>query len=946
MSIMNFGEGFPYANFHDLNMDWIIKIAKDFLDQYTHIQEVIANGEESLENLTTSGLAQLQDKADALEALLQAWYNEHSEDIANELAQALADLNDWYTEHSGDIADQLADALEDLNAWYTLHENYLDQTLTDNISAFNTAAESKAVETIASIPDDYTSLSEEVADLTSAVFLEKDCIAESQTNNALYDISTHEVITVSGYKTQLYKIDPFAKRYYITGSLTAGSEGFAIVSFLDSSMDYISSLYASPIDETLTKQIIDIPSGASYFYLCTISAYGSVDALYDNVSYIRSASLDTKEISYKTLTPGKLYNITTGELVSVGSTYKLTQYDIDDNVEYLLITADLTAGSAGYAVISFFDENDNYLGSEYKSPTSYALTDELINLLDGTAYIYVNTYDMIPTVKAVYSIAKEAYEIASESAGVLFETETIDDAVTYNGSMYYIVDTPRLVSGLGGSFFCKKIVLETGNEYLLTSSMEAGSPGFPLAAYTNENDEYIGYEYNNEANVPISVTDAVLNPPEGAKYLYANSRTSFAVIKRRYSRIDELEKEISDEKEEYEINVTPIHGQSLSLAIVRSAPAIHTDNISGGLMMSNGVYQVGDTLANMTGIAMLSMGHDSYYHELYPDADTYESSAWGTAEIIKKLCEYDKALLPQKNQFYSACGQDGGSISTQFDTELTVMQDIFTAVKNLIPYKKVGAPVVYWIQGEADNNAGTTIETYKNALIAGIKSISTMAKGTFGQKNGTKCISYQTAFTNNNDRSHYTASIAQMELCRDSNDFAPSCPAYILIKSPNDDKLHLSNWGEYLLGQYQGIQFYSWIVNGKKNVGVMPLKNGLSYSSNKITIQFAVEVPPLRFVTDWVSSRTHYGFEVISNGVDILQSVEIVGIDKVVLTCSQNVAVGDAVYYAMQAVAYGNHLEGSGGNLCDSQGDTITATIDQTEVALNNYCYAFTFTIE
>ena len=88
-----FGENFPYSNFHDLNMDWIIKIAKDFLDQYTHIQEVIANGEQSLQDLTTSGLEQLQEKADALEALLQQWYDTHSEDIAHELATALEDIS-------------------------------------------------------------------------------------------------------------------------------------------------------------------------------------------------------------------------------------------------------------------------------------------------------------------------------------------------------------------------------------------------------------------------------------------------------------------------------------------------------------------------------------------------------------------------------------------------------------------------------------------------------------------------------------------------------------------------------------------------------------------------------------------------------------------------------------------------------------------------------------
>lgn len=129
-----FGENFPYSNFHDLNMDWIIKIAKDFLDQYTHIQEIIENGEASLQELTESGLEQLQTKATELETLLQEWYNTHSEDIAN----------------------QLTDALTDLNNWYTVHQNYLDQTLADNLATFTTMANQRANEAIQSIPSDYT----------------------------------------------------------------------------------------------------------------------------------------------------------------------------------------------------------------------------------------------------------------------------------------------------------------------------------------------------------------------------------------------------------------------------------------------------------------------------------------------------------------------------------------------------------------------------------------------------------------------------------------------------------------------------------------------------------------------------------------------------------------------------------------------------------------------
>ena len=118
-----FGEGFPYTNFHELNMDWIVKIAKDFLDQYTNIQQTITEGLEGLDN-----------KAEELETLLQEWYDTHSEDIANQLADALQDMNDWYAQHQG----------------------YLEQYLQDSIDDFNDAADLKASTTIASIPAEYT----------------------------------------------------------------------------------------------------------------------------------------------------------------------------------------------------------------------------------------------------------------------------------------------------------------------------------------------------------------------------------------------------------------------------------------------------------------------------------------------------------------------------------------------------------------------------------------------------------------------------------------------------------------------------------------------------------------------------------------------------------------------------------------------------------------------
>ena len=127
-----FGENFPYSNFHDLNMDWIIKIAKDFLDQYTHIQEIISNAEQSLQELTDEELEQIQSKANELETLLQQWYDTHSQEIAEQLASALSELS---------------------------------ENVNNSIQAFQVAANQKADEAIQSIPSDYTELYNEVLHL-------------------------------------------------------------------------------------------------------------------------------------------------------------------------------------------------------------------------------------------------------------------------------------------------------------------------------------------------------------------------------------------------------------------------------------------------------------------------------------------------------------------------------------------------------------------------------------------------------------------------------------------------------------------------------------------------------------------------------------------------------------------------------------------------------------
>lgn len=188
MNIGAFGENFPYTNFHDLNLDWIIKIAKDFLDQYTNIQQTITDGLEALDN-----------KAEELQGLLDEWYNTHSEDIANQLADALNDLNEWYNTHSEDIANELEDALGNIS-----------DALSSAITSFNTSATQKGEQVIQSIPSDYTEITEQIDNVENLLIL------SNRNTPYLLDLSYYTIAdtmingagsgttTLSGYNTTPY----------------------------------------------------------------------------------------------------------------------------------------------------------------------------------------------------------------------------------------------------------------------------------------------------------------------------------------------------------------------------------------------------------------------------------------------------------------------------------------------------------------------------------------------------------------------------------------------------------------------------------------------------------------------------------------------------------------------------------------------------------------------
>lgn len=323
-----FGENFPYSNFHELNMDWIIKIAKDFLDQYTHIQETIDDGLEALDN-----------KATELEALLQEWYDTHSQDIA----------------------DKLASALQDLNEWYTTHQNYLDTTLAEKLNEFNT----RTNETIATIPGDYTTLGDEVKNILLDDNANRSAVAgENIIRLGLtkyIDYSDGSMILNEGFRCSgLIPTNDFDRISFPT---SYAGDNVAVVAYYDAGKNYLQSishhgtLVATDINEL-------IPANAKYVNFCRYGAdeyyvhlYNDTLTVIDNSVY---DALNTHDRQQKTIyltrhyyidyADGKQYAVSGFLTTGLIPTKNFNRFEIKQGY----------AGS-NVAVVAFYDANKTYL---------------------------------------------------------------------------------------------------------------------------------------------------------------------------------------------------------------------------------------------------------------------------------------------------------------------------------------------------------------------------------------------------------------------------------------------------------------------------------------------------------------------------------------------------------------------------------------------------------
>lgn len=82
------GPAWPYTNMQQLNLDWILNEMIRFINQYENIQKLI-------NDTTNEDLQKLETKKNEMITLLNTWFTTHSTEIANQLADALDDINEY-----------------------------------------------------------------------------------------------------------------------------------------------------------------------------------------------------------------------------------------------------------------------------------------------------------------------------------------------------------------------------------------------------------------------------------------------------------------------------------------------------------------------------------------------------------------------------------------------------------------------------------------------------------------------------------------------------------------------------------------------------------------------------------------------------------------------------------------------------------------------------------
>lgn len=379
-----------------------------------------------------------------------------------------------------------------------------------------------------------------------------------------------------------------------------------------------------------------------------------------------------------------------------------------------------------------------------------------------------------------------------------------------------------------------------------------------------------------------------------------------------------------------------IYGQSLSVggSFASSVDFYDTKTFAGGILTNYDpdIAGAADTYFGSGLIALPGTGS--------------ETQGKGLAKILKELIR-DENHIAMADQGYTlvvnsagAGGDSWGTLSNTGSDEYRRLLESVRRGKNfaIALGKTYNVPVLCYIQGENSADKADSVDTFYNKLDTLFTNLNTDIKAITGQTNDVQFINYQIASFPGNPPATVNVPLAQLKISLEKANVHFGCAMYQFEYS---DALHGTSNTYRIMGAMMGVVAKRAVVDGVKMLPIKPLtwstQVNTAGTSWVLNMKMNVPVKPLVFDTSvntlYTTVPTNYGFSILNGSTEIISSVSISRGDTLVFVCNQN-PTGLTLTYAINGRA-------SGGNLRDSQGDTLKISCEGSNKRVDNWCPIF-----
>ena len=297
---------------------------------------------------------------------------------------------------------------------------------------------------------------------------------------------------------------------------------------------------------------------------------------------------------------------------------------------------------------------------------------------------------------------------------------------------------------------------------------------------------------------------------------------------------------------------------------------------------------------------------------------------------------------------YATPGISGASISGLQSGSIgyTRIIQATTAAKRISDSinKTFSVPTLFWMQGESNYN--DTQLAYYTALNTLFTNLNTDIKAITGQQLDVQFIVYQPAtymgdWKTANPSANEGVSMAMLQLVKDKLNVHFGCAMYQF--DYGSDLLHVQGNGYLMMGAMAGIQAKRVMCDNNPLLAILPkswVVTSKSSGGYLLEITFDVPVKPLIFDISGTTycnvkgAQPNMGFSILNgSSIEIINSVAISRQNKVIISCTEN-PTGLELNYAKTG-KYG------GGNLRDSQGESIQISIGGISTKVHNWTPIF-----